>query len=123
MSLVPCDRHGDLRPGRVSGTYPTVVRDGARYTRRLRLCEECLEELLEDRKEEWIDVTVSSRGETPRQCGKCKQEADQYADLSTFWFTCYIQGKYRRDYKSLYCSECAQVMIDSLALEVTDGRR
>lgn len=117
MSLVPCDRHGTTVVGRVVGTYPTVVFDGARYSRRLRLCDACLEQLLDAHVSDWDDVSVAQHGRIDGHCYKCDTNGLSPKDLQTFWFTAYVKGKYRRDYRAWYCRSCAQTMIDTLELE------
>src|SRR5215472_18275065 len=121
MSLVPCDRHGHAVPGRVVGTYPSVVLDGTRYSRKLRLCDECLTELLADRQTEWIDVSIGVPTQQDPKCSKCGDSVVALKDLQTFWFTAYVSGKYRRDYRAWYCRSCAETTIVSLELETASN--
>lgn len=124
VSVLPCDRHGHVVSAGVRGVFPSILFSGQRYSCKLRLCDDCITELLADRESEWRELTVSDRGPDRTSCARCDVEPGDLKDLSTFWCTVYVMGKYRRDYRSRYCPACSQVLIDTLNMEAsTNGSK
>lgn len=121
VSVLPCDRHGHVVPAGVRGVFPSIVISGQRYSRKLRLCDECIGELLDHHDAEWREVTIANRDPDPSACARCATEPGDLKDLNTFWVTLYVQGKYRRDYRSRYCPACSQLMVDTLMMEAQNG--
>lgn len=120
MSLLECDLHHEKTSGKLLGFYFTVIKDGVRYKRRLRLCEGCLNSLVAKYGSDWSDGFVLNRFETVRKCSSCRVEAGTATELRPMYVTAYSVRGNKYDYYATYCDECADVLIGTFELKAED---
>ena len=110
MATTPCSVHGTAHTGRVFGVYPALLEDGKRLTSVRKYCSDAMYQMLSDHKKEWSDSAFSEEPDKQQTCHGCGEEFEHVSELYPFFMTCYVDGKSRRDYRSRYCSQCAEMI-------------
>jgi len=96
MARFPCSRCGKMYRGPQQTAYPAVVTSGATYQERLRLCPDCLQEVVMDTA--WSLADPEDLRKLP--CGICGA-----ADTPVAIFCTYYENHQER--KDLYGRLCA----------------
>jgi hypothetical protein len=117
MSILPCDRHGDIAKGALRGVYPTLIYAGVRYARKLRLCDDCLDEFLDTHDTEWRQQTFRGRDNVASTCARCSSEPPAGKLLNPFYLTIFPRKDHRVDYYAQYCPSCSEAL--KVGLELT----
>ena len=118
MSVYFCFFHRSRVKGRLDAAYPTVLRGGARFHSKLRLCSDHLGELLGSRP-----LSVCTDGDSDGVsaydlCAACGQEAPAKETLDVLFFTYYRRGEDRRDLFGVLCRACGDLVIDQWGLSL-----
>ena len=116
MSFYPCDIHGQRIRGPLSAFYPALLSGGDRLQRRMRLCADCLDGLLETYGDKWQLVDAVDAGGLDLLCAGCRNEIESSVDRAAFFATAYRKGAERADYFAAYCNGCASALATSLQL-------
>jgi hypothetical protein len=122
MSELPCDRHGQRARGKLLSFYLTIIRGGERFERRLRLCDDCTADMASEHRDQWDDgFLLRKQGESwaCRSCGVVDQEPGTRHPM---YVTCWNFRNVRFDYSSLYCDDCADMLIGKFGLAKVDRR-
>lgn len=123
MATVPCDLCGETVFGKLLGFYVTVVRDGLRLNRRLKLCEGCVNKVQSVYSAQWSDGFILNRFTAESECCQCHEVRGERGTLHPLYCTCYSLRGNRFDYYAAYCSTCAGAIIDTFQLtESSNGR-
>lgn len=117
MSLMPCDVCQMSRSGRLLGFYFTVIRDGIRWSRRLKTCAECVDKLCATYGRNWSDGFILNRFSNETQCSECGEKRGATGTLHPMYVTCYSAKGTRYDYYGTYCDTHATALIDTFALQ------
>lgn len=117
MAQKPCDRHGTPRPGRLCGAYPALVVDGVRKAKYVRLCTDCTRDLLTAHAGDWLDAAVGDPLAENTACTGCGSVQPTNADLNRFYCTVYLDGKQRRDYSAVYCTDCTKERVKEFSFD------
>lgn len=122
MSVVPCDLHGETVSGKLLGFYLTVVQDGLRLTRRLKVCDSCVSNLQSSYGSKWSDGFILNRFTAESACAQCGELRGERGTLHPMYCTCYNGRGTRYDYYASYCASCAGLLIDTFDLKVDTSR-
>lgn len=117
MAGAPCDVHGEPRPGRLVGAYPSLLRDNVRTSKYRRLCTDCARDLVSSHARDWIDEAAAGPLREIQACTACGELQDSNAALTRFRCTVYLDGKNRRDYAAAYCPGCTKLIAREFALD------
>lgn len=118
MSLYPCDLHRRRVPGSLEAAYPTLLRGGARYSRKMRLCSEHLDSLLGSFGQGLVLVSGNDSELELSMCSACGQETREGSSRDPFFCTVYRRGSERADYFASLCERCGDTLIDTLSLSL-----
>lgn len=116
VSMYPCSLHGKRVIGRLGSIYPSVVHLGARRSRKMRVCNPCLDHLFTQEGKYWIKADIEDDTDPVPLCGSCRGELGSLVEPYAFFITVYRRGQEREDWFSTYCEGCALNMIDSWSL-------
>lgn len=118
MASMPCDVHHAPQPGRLCGIYPTLVTNGTRKSKYVRMCIPCSTDLLARHARDWVDHALRRELNAGLTCTSCGLVVEQTDKLFPFYATCYLNGKDRRDYTAMYCADCALKTAQEFELDV-----
>lgn len=110
-----CDLHGET-PGRTTGLYVTLVRDGKRLSRRRRVCGECIYEIRTTYGRQWSDGFVLTKFNSNDACVSCGELRGNEGVLHPLYATGWSDRGQRFDYYGRYCDACAPQVISSFDL-------
>lgn len=116
MSIYPCDIHGQRVRGSLEAVYASLLRGQLRYSRRLRVCPNDLDELLSAHQREWLCLSDDDSIDLGPVCGACGQRFEEASDLQPLFITVYRRGQDREDYFARYCETCAADLANVLGL-------
>ena len=116
MSELPCDRHGQRVKGKLLSFYMTVIRSGERFERRLRLCDDCIENVASEYAQQWGDGFVLRKRNEQWACMNCGVVDMEEGKRHPLYVTCWNIRNQRFDYSSLYCDDCADLFIGTFGL-------
>lgn len=111
VSLFPCDVHGSRVRGPLEAAYLAVLDGGTRYSRRLRLCADCLSTILSDEDDAWKQVTDDADLRPSLVCSACGEGGDAPSAFSAIFATVYRRGADRVDYFAQECHDCAKATV------------
>lgn len=117
MSL--CDRHGEGQNGKICSFYVTLVRSGIRYTKRLRCCSQCVENIQHTYADQWSDGFILTKFNAESACVGCGELRGDNGVLHPLYATGYSKRDQRHDYFAAYCDSCSDTVIGSFSLEVS----
>ena len=112
-----CDNHGDGQNGKICSVYVTVVKDGVRFTRRLKLCAECVNDVTATFGKQWSDGFVLTRFNAETACNSCGVVRGETGTLYPLYATGYNKRDQRFDYYASYCDLCANSVISHFRLQ------
>ena len=116
-----CDNHGAGNFGKTHSLYVTIIRDGIRFNRRMRVCQTCVADLSSFYSDQWSDGFVLTKFHQEQACNGCGQLRGPTGTLYALYATGYGRADQRYDYHAAYCSACAQSLISSLRLVEQNG--
>ena len=117
MSELPCELHGSPGRGQLLGVYVTLMKDGARFKNKKRVCQECMPKLLTMHANDWKDPIVHGPPDNWITCFTCGTVVNSEAELSRLYVTAYVQRDSRRDFRANLCSGCTAALIDEWDLK------
>jgi hypothetical protein len=118
MSVLPCDQHGSIVPGKLLGLYPAMFSRQVRYTSYRRLCYDCMQTLLSAHNKDWVEKNTDTQAMLNGGCSSCHAELTTPDQINQFWCTAYVRTDVRKDYQAQYCDDCAHMLQDQLKLKV-----
>lgn len=122
MTALPCDVCGESGVGRLLGFYLTVIVSGSRKSRRLKLCERDIENLVARYGSKWSDGLILNRFGFESKCTDCEMQAHAVGLLHPMYVTAYSAKGTRYDYYAVYCGDCANSLIDTFNLTEIPAR-
>ena len=117
MSIYACDVHGRRVPGSLETAYPSLLRGGVRYSRKLRLCIEHMDALLGSESPRLTAVSDDGEAIALRVCGTCGSELDSTQTADAVFVTVYRRKADRADYFAELCRACGDAQIGEWRLE------
>lgn len=117
VSIFPCDLHGRRSATRLGAAYLTVSRRTDKRSRKLRLCAQCLGDLLTQHAGLWTEVGLDDEAPLEEMCAACDKAATETDGLHCFFGTVFEPGRERRDFFAWYCDDDAQALIDLYKLD------
>ena len=118
MPSLVCARGAHVVNGRPSNFYPALLCDGQKYQAKRAFCSEHCHDMLADHKTDWHDRSVRN-GQTPDgTCYGCGLVLETNAQLSRFYLTAYVDGKFRRDFEAHYCPACTAKIVEEFEFDV-----
>ena len=117
VSIYPCDVHGRRVPSRLGAAYVTLSRGTSKRSRRLRLCGQCLGDILSTYDDEWTPVGLEDDVPVAEMCATCKTPLEELEDPWGCFVTTFARGDERQDYFGWYCSKDADGLAEALRLE------
>ena len=118
MSLYSCDVHGRRVSGALESAYPTVLRGGVRYFRKLRLCGDHMAALLGSESIGLTLVDDDSQIDVSPLCSACGQESHGLSSLDAVFVTAYRRSQERADYFAQLCRQCSDSFIGTYDLVI-----
>ena len=119
MSIFPCDRHGTRVRGPLDAAYVTVLSGTARYSRRLRLCSECLRGFLDTHSNVWQEVSDNPTLDKPTLCSTCAAQCNEPSSDLPVFVTVYARGNERQDLYGAVHSACGPSFCEAMGLSET----
>jgi hypothetical protein len=117
VSDLPCDKHGERARGKLLSFYMTCIRSGERMERRLRLCQDCIDDMASTYRGQWSDGFLLQRSNENWACCSCGEVSMEKGSRHPLYVTCWNVRQQRFDYSALYCDGCADLLIGSFGLE------
>lgn len=96
MALYPCDATGHRYQGPQRTMYPAIMSGALASRRKLRLCKDHFDALLEQLALHAVDSVESIAPGAVRLCYLCDRDAGP--TTSQLYVTCYDQGAERQDF-------------------------
>lgn len=123
MGRLPCDGHGGPSRDRLLGAYPALVSDGQRKSKYLRLCTQCMFEMVSRHRKDWdVGFGLGAEEKEPT-CTSCGAVFPTWSSLSHFYCTAYVRRDQRVDYFAFYCPDCSDIIQNEFRLEAANGRQ
>lgn len=122
MSDLPCDRHHEKVPGKLLSMYVTVLRSGDRMENRLRLCQDCINELASVYRSQWSDGFMLQKINGQWACCSCGEVSEDKDARHPLYVTGWNFKQARFDYSALYCDNCADMLIGQFGLKRGEKR-
>ena len=116
MSIYRCDGHGSRIDGSLETAYPSLHRGAFSYSRKVRLCPECMDQLLGS---ESIGLTSIRREDEEFEllvCSACRQNALDESALDPCFVTVYRRNSDRADYFARLCGPCGDGFVERYRL-------
>ena len=117
MSQLNCDLHGRRTPGALEGFRLSLYNDRARYTRRLRLCPDHIDAILERRGREWTLLDNESYAVDASVCSSCKTKISEPSERVSAAAYVYRRRQEPAEYFAWYCDPCSLALIEDYGLE------
>ena len=111
MSRFPCDVHGRRISGPLEAAYPSLVRGGASYFRKMRVCPVDLDSILGQERLGLFLVSDDTQALVTDMCGSCGQRATNVFPLDQLYLPVYRRGQEREDYFAELCKNCGDKLI------------
>lgn len=111
-----CSLCNTLKRGGTSGFYPAIVKDGHRFRSKLRLCIECLDDVVTEYSKQWSDGFILNRFTSLSTCHGCGELRGEAGSLHAAYVTCWNSRNQRFDYYAAYCDGCSDKFIQAFAL-------
>lgn len=115
MSL--CENHGEGKNGKICSFYVTVKRDTEKYSRRLKLCGQCVDNVRDTFSDQWSDGFILTKTPAHPTCVGDGEVAESPDRLWQLFATGYSKNDLRHDYSAYYCDSCARSVISQFKLE------
>lgn len=117
MSTMPCDLCNQTVNGKLFGFYLTLIYDGVRYKRRMKVCQRDVDQLVSTYGSHWSDGFILNRMFEGATCASCNMEHSVGQRFHPMYCTCYSASGHRFDYYASYCEGCAVAFKDTFVLE------
>jgi len=116
VSFYPCDSHRERVNGALSGARVTVLHRDANYSRKLRLCEPCLSDLVGVLANQWQELRDGEPPPSDSRLQVCTQEGcDRQSAAPIFGFV-YPRGFEPRFFYGRLCGDHATARVRDLEL-------
>jgi len=117
VSIYPCDWHHRRVDGPLNAAYITLMRDGGRYSRRLRLCSVDLDHVLTEvlAAASLVETDdLDDQGEMPVTCG---HPSGSPGDPQPLFVTVFRKGSDKQDFYGRLCPACGTSIEVGLKLQ------
>jgi hypothetical protein len=118
VSVFKCDSHGKRISGSLESAYVNVVRGSSRYSRRLRLCPDCLDLLLQTYAANGTHMESDDDDLDESLCATCGKNGSDHDLADIMRITYYRRGQDQSVIIGLVDPLCAQNAIARLGLEL-----
>lgn len=115
-SVYPCDIHGGRIRGSLEGVRVTLLRGGARFTRRMRVCPVDRETLFALHGKDWQAVPDEGLLPGPEVCSACDSAQEPRRGLVLAFIYLWPRNEPQGDFFGQYCDSCADRLIAELGL-------
>lgn len=114
-----CENHGEGQHGKICSFYLTLKHNGSKYSRRLKLCSACIDNMRDTFADQWSDGFILTKTPASPTCVGDGEVADSQDRLWQLYATGYSKNDLRHDYSAYYCESCAKSVISQFRLEGT----
>ena len=118
MSIFPCEDHGRRVPGALESLRLTVLDGEDRYSRRMRLCPEHLEERVAILAEAVPSLADGQYEDREVLCPSCQQPLDRAAASCAVFL--YVNRRHAEtdERYARFCLRCGSTLVHNWALQI-----